>query len=311
MTNCILPNEVISSVLNINNFTIDEIVNGISKRVYKIRTAHNYFILYIWLRPFNGELTENNTVGADYLWADGFEYFKENTKLLTDIGVRVPKILCANHFDDGDFDYAIVECFDGISLMQYMQNGCDVKDIADKITVVMNKLSEQKRVFYGPPLKTTPNDIPSVQLVYNFEAEELNIAAKLDNEVMEMKDKFLLLMKNLENKIDERKDQSYSLIHGELTPQHIWLLNDGTVGIIDIEAVKYFDIEYDWAVLELMYGGKIPMPESINTEKLEFYKVCLKVGYLSVAVDYIKNVNENNTFFRGLRDSNFKSLKEH
>jgi len=117
-------------------------------------------------------------------------------------------------------------------------------------------------------------------------------------------------VRNSKSKIAERKDQSYSLIHGELAPQHIWLLNDGTVGIIDIEAVKYFDIEYDWAALGHMYKGAIPLPKNIDIPLLDFYKLCLKIGYVSIGVDYITNVDKNNTFFKGIRDHNLKELTE-
>ena len=54
----------------------------------------------------------------------------------------------------------------------------------------------------------------------------------------------------------------------------------------------------------------IPLPESINTEKLEFYKLCLKIGYISAATDYLKNVNNNDKWFRNVRDKNLCDLKK-
>lgn len=307
--NCPLPNKIIKKALNISDFNITEIRGGISKKVYKINTNADNFILYIWLRPYEGSLIENQTVGSDYLFADGFKYFLHNTKLLTDIGIRVPQIITKNRYNDGDFDYAIVECFNGISLDDYMQGGGDVAKLADKITELMNKMSVKKRDYYGSPLELNPNNISSAQLVLNFYAEELNIASKIDSEINILKPKIIKLMQDKLNEIVEIKDQEYSLIHGELTPSHIFLLNDGSIGIIDIEGVKYFDIEYDWAVIDFMYGDKIELPKNINKKKLEFYKLCLKVGYMSGSTDYLINVDNKNETFRNIRDCNMSDLK--
>ncbi|NLO82293.1 MAG: hypothetical protein GX094_04430 [Clostridiales bacterium] len=268
--------ETIKNVLNTSCFKIDEIRSGFSKRVYKIITQTDSFILYIWCRPYDNKLTENKTKGIDYLFPDGFAYFVHNTQLLTDMGVRVPYILTAGHHDDGDFDYAIDECFKGQSLHDYMRNGGNVGDIADKIMAVMDRMASKKRIFYGPPMENKPNDISEVQLVFNFTAEELNIASKLDNEVS-------VLQPNV--------------------------LQNGEIGLIDIEGIKFFDIEYDWAVINLVYGDTIPLPKFINTEKLEFYKLCLKIGYISAATDYLKNVDGNDKWFRNVRESNLCDIK--
>ena len=37
------------------------------------------------------------------------------------------------------------------------------------------------------------------------------------------------------SKINETKTQEFSLIHGELTPLHVFVLENGEIGLIDIE----------------------------------------------------------------------------
>ncbi len=129
--------ERIINELGISDCNIDEIRGGISKQVYKISTQGNRYILYIWRHPYDNKLTENKTKGIEYLFPDGFTYFMHNTKLLTDIGIRVPYVLCAEHHDDGDFDYAVVECFKGQSLHDYIRNGGNIGYVADKIIAVI------------------------------------------------------------------------------------------------------------------------------------------------------------------------------
>lgn len=305
---CQLPREIISQILSTDNFSIKEIRGGISKQVYKICIGLNMYMLYIWLRPLEGNLTENKTFGADYLFADGFSYFIYNTKYLTDIGIRVPQIIQSGYYEAGGFNYAIVESLKGQSFHEYIEDGNNLSIYADKLTMLMEKLSVQKRSFYGSPMHEKSLDIPAEQLIFNFYTEELRIASELDNEVAYNRERFIDLLKEKLVNIKSSKDRYYSLIHGELTPPHIFILEDKSLAIIDIEAVKFFDIEYDWAVIKLMYGNDIPLPNTINKKRLEFYMLCLQVGYLSVAVDYIKNVDSNDTFFRDLRNGNLLSI---
>jgi hypothetical protein len=131
--------ETIQDMLQVSEFDIEEIREGFSKQVYRIKTKKDRYILYIWRRPLENKLTENQTKGAKYLFPDGFKYFIHNTKLLTDMGIRVPAIIFSGHRDEEDFDYALVECFEGQSYMEYMNKGGDIRTVADKVEVVMEK----------------------------------------------------------------------------------------------------------------------------------------------------------------------------
>lgn len=300
---------IIEKALNVSGFNMDEIGGGMSKQVYKITTQADSFILYIWRRPYDNRLTENQTRGIEYLFPDGFKYFVHNSKLLSDLGIRVPYILTAGRHDEGGFDYAIVECFKGQSMADYMGSGGNMAAAADKITAVMDRMAAEKRAFYGPPKESEPNDISAVQLVFNFTAEELNIASKLDNEVSALRPAVLQLMQKKMSEIDERKTREFSLIHGELTPPHVFMLEDGEIGLIDVEGVKYFDVEFDWAVVDFAYGGTIPLPKSLDAEKFEFYKLCWKIVNVSAAVDYLVHVDGNHQWFKNTRQDILRDLK--
>jgi hypothetical protein len=184
-----------------------------------------------------------------------------------------------------------------------MRSGGNVGSIAHKIIAVMEKMAGKKRAFYGPPMKNKACSISPMELVFNFTEEELDIASKLDNEVSDLKKNILYLMEQKIHEINETKIREYSLIHGELVPEHIFILDNGDIGLIDIEGVKYFDIEYDWALINITYGDMIPLPKSINKEKLEFYKLCRKIIYVSGAIDYLVHVDNKNEWFRNFRES--------
>jgi len=59
-----------------------------------------------------------------------------------------------------------------------------------------------------------------------------------------------------------------------------------------------------------MYGGKIPLPKSINIKKFEFYKLCWRIAHVSAAIDYLANVDNNNKWFKNVRENNLGELKD-
>lgn len=298
---CPLPNEIISQTINTTAFSLQEIRGGISKQVYKIIVNSNSYVLYIWLRPYDGNLTENKTEGIDYLFPDGFKYFIYNTRLLADIGVHVPQIINYGHYEIGAFDYAVVEYLKGQSFQEYMDNGNDISLYSDKMVKLMEKLSVLNRHYYGSPMEICPFSLSSEQLAFNFYTEELKIASDIDNEISDARDHIYSLLQTKMSEIPPVENPAYSLIHGELTPPHIFILEDDSLALIDIESVKYYDTEFDWAVIDLMYDGKILLPKTLDYKKLGFYKLCLRIGYLSTAADYLVHVDKKNAFFTELR----------
>lgn len=303
MNLCELPQSVIQADLNLNRFSLEKVANGISKKVYIVTDDHgNRTILYIWQKPFLG-LTGAHTEGLDYLYAEGFEYFCHNTRLLTDIGIRVPRIIKTGHFSANDnFAYAYVECFEGVSLQEYLQYG-RIKDVSDKVGAELKKFYACGRDYYGPPIFSTGHTKSCQQLCYEHAVEELGIACGLDSDVEGIKN---LVCRQLNNFMVIFSRQAgpagYTLIHGEATPQHIWLLNDGTIGFIDIEGVKYFEIEFEYALLEMLYSY-LPAgnPEDYDRNKVLFYRLYHRICWLSVAVDYLQHVDKNSQFFIKLR----------
>ena len=103
--------------------------------------------------------------------------------------------------------------------------------------------------------------------------------------------------------------EKYGLVHSELAPPHIFILDNGEIGLVDFEGLKYFDKEFDWAVLEMMYDGKIKLPDDINKERLEFYILCWRIGYISASSDYMKNIDNTNEVFHDIYNYNLDYVK--
>ncbi|CQR74422.1 Phosphotransferase enzyme family protein [Sporomusa ovata DSM 2662] len=312
MNLCELPYHIIQTDLNLSQFTLVGIVNGISKKVYLVTDGNNHkTILYIWQKPILG-LTKAHTDGLHYLYAEGFEYFCHNTRLLTDLGIRVPRIIKTGHFSaEKTFDYAYVECFDGISLQEYLQHG-NIANITDPLNAELNKFYTCSRDYFGFPMLTNRYAKSCQCLCYEHAVEELEIACSLDSTVKRMKH---LVLQQLDNYITifvgQLKPVSYALIHGEPTPPHVWLLTDGTIGFIDIEGIKYFDIEFEYALLDMLYNFlSTSKPKRYDRNKLLFYKLYHRICWLLVSVNYLRNIDASNKFFIKLRHTVIRDLYE-
>jgi hypothetical protein len=304
---CLLPYDFIKSKLHGKDFSLTEVRAGIGKQVYKINTDSDIFMLYLWHKPYDGTLTENIAEGCEYLYRDGYDCFLYNTKLLTDIGIKVPAIINTRHYE---VNYAVVEFFHGKNMDEYQETGGDIKNISEKITEMMTKMDNHTRSWYGSPLIDNAIDISSEQLMFNYYSHELDIAAGFDKQVKVLQPSIQQVLSTHFNKVNIGVKEEYSLVHGELMPPHIFILNNGKIGLVDIEGLKYFDKEFDWAVLDMMYDGEIKLPSDINSKRLDFYKLCLKIGYISVAVDYLKNVDNTHEFFHELYIENLDYVKD-
>jgi len=191
-----------------------------------------------------------------------------------------------------------------------MRNRGNITAVSDKITDVMNRMAAKKRAYYGPPIINEPNGISAVELVFDFTAEELNIASELDNELAGIKLNILQLMRQKMYEINEIKNQEFSLIHGELLPDHIFILDNDEIGLIDVDGIIYFDIEYDWALINITFGEKMPLPKSVNVEKFEFYRLCWKIIYLSATIDCLVHVDSIYKWHRNIRENYLRDLKK-
>jgi hypothetical protein len=304
---CLLPHELIKSKLDGKNFTLTEIRDGFGKQVYKINTASDIFMLYLWIKPYEGTLTENMQKGGEYLWRDGYDCFLHNTKLLSDIGIKVPGIIDTGYHE---VNYAIVEFLRGKNIGEYQDQGGNLKNKSEKILEMLNKMDNHTRAWYGSPLINEANDISSEQLMYDFYSHELEIAVSFDRQIQALHPSIQQVLSIYFENTRAGVKEKYGLVHGELTPPHIFILDNGEIGLVDIEGLKYFDKEFDWAVLEMMYDKDIKLPEDINIQRLEFYKLCMKIGYISAAADYLKNVDSTHEFFQSLYIENLNYMKK-
>jgi hypothetical protein len=75
----------------------------------------------------------------------------------------------------------------------------------------------------------------------------------------------------------------YSLIHGELGPDHVLIDQHGRPVIIDIEGLMYFDAEWEHVFLQLRFGGRYPLlrPGELAPDLLSLYRLAMHLSLVA------------------------------
>ncbi|HET9896988.1 MAG TPA: phosphotransferase [Streptosporangiaceae bacterium] len=75
----------------------------------------------------------------------------------------------------------------------------------------------------------------------------------------------------------------YTLIHGELGPDHVLVDRQGNPVIIDIEGLMYFDVEWEHVFLRLRFGRHYPLlPHAdLDQERVDFYRLAMHLSLVA------------------------------
>lgn len=301
MNFCELPLKRIASDLNFIGFKCDESVKitavngGISKKTYIIDTNSIKVVLHIWLNP-HPELTSTVVPDVEILYQEGAAYMEYNNKLLTALGIRVPQFYYGNKYEgEGQcFEYAYVEYLYGQNLDEYLKDH-PFDSVYGNIIGILIKLHNVKSHSIGSDLIGKQTRRACYDICYDFAQKELELAAGFNESVKLMQDKISKRLNDLKSRLQKRHE--YSLIHSELSPHHIFILESGETAVIDIENVKFWDIEYEYALLMQIYGqnGKYFESDHLDVDRVQFYRLFHLISWISASAEMA--VKNRNSFF--------------
>ncbi|HEY1319109.1 MAG TPA: phosphotransferase [Streptosporangiaceae bacterium] len=80
-----------------------------------------------------------------------------------------------------------------------------------------------------------------------------------------------------------RPRAEYSLVHGELGPDHVLVDERGGPVLIDVEGLMFFDAEWEHAFLRLRFGEHYPAlrPDGLDDQRLRFYALALDLSLIA------------------------------
>jgi len=197
--------------------------------------------------------------------ANGLELFAKAHEQLTALDVPIPELLLLDHAGGHmAADVALVQDVPGTSLEALLAaDAATAVPVLERLRATLRRMESASHPTYGKvsaPAGTAP-DFPEAVLqralrhVDSAAIREPRIAAAAE----QLRDALWTLAAQV------RPRTRYSLVHGELGPDHVLVDAAGLPVLIDIEGLIWADVEWEHAFLELRFGdhyGHLQAPTS-------------------------------------------------
>lgn len=221
---------------------------------------------------------DDGTTGIAYVWRASEDYWPEHDHdplfghasgrdlfltahtALTEAGASVPRLVLAAE------DVVVVEDLGG----EFLEQALDTEAL-DRLWDDLAAVHRHTSPRYGRPSALQPLDAPAVpDVVLHRALGHLEACCARVPRIAAERDRLETLLRQRHAVLAPRT--TYSLIHGELGPDHV-LVADGRPVLIDIEGVMFFDVEWEHVFLELRFGSHHRPVAGLDQARMSFYRL--------------------------------------
>jgi Phosphotransferase enzyme family len=274
---CFSPDCIIES--------IEQFKGGARKQVFflKLNDPNTECALYIW----NDEthyFSEREEAGFEEGQTDteAPELFIQNTRFLQDLGFNVPRLLYAGILNDGQH-FAFVEKIDSSNFRTFATTASPaaVQTVLEQIRAQLAKLHAITRAYPGPLTAeaSTQSQLPADKILARA-LLEIKATAETHPQIAEHKERVTSKLQSLRAQLEPRA--TYCLIHGELAKEHTLVRQaDQTVCFVDIEGLHFFDLEFEYSFLRMVYSAEEYAQlarTDLDPARMAFYKFAMHVS---------------------------------
>ncbi|WP_406105514.1 phosphotransferase [Micromonospora globbae] len=264
---------------------VERLRGGSKKGVVRVRlTGDASVVLYVWHESENwwNTVRETETDPTDpFADASGLALFSRAQEQLAALGVPVPEVLLRD--DAGTYlpaDVAVVQDVDGPSLDRLLANGAEeAVPVLERLRDALGRMRAATHPTFGrvgAPMTTATPDFPAVvreralRHVASAAAREPRIAAAADKLVDALRERAAAV----------RPRDGYSLVHGELGPDHVRVDGRGRPVLVDIEGLMWADVEWEHAFLELRFGARYAVLRAADLDeaRMRLYRLALALS---------------------------------
>lgn len=263
---------------------------GTKKGVYRAVLGESSVILYVWDTSENywpaGDPNLANDASDPFADASGSALFAVSNRYLQSLGVRTPELyLLDTSRAEISADFAIVEDIQGGTLQEHWQGQPDdAARITAELGEMLRAMHARRSSRFGKLASIDnqpPQDMRCEQLVLVRALGHLDHAAGHIDQFRDTQERLEETLRSMA--ADIRLRSEYSLIHGELGPDHVLVDAQGHPVIIDIEGLMFFDIEWEHAFLQFRFGEHYRhlWQDGLDDARLRFYQLCLHLSLCS------------------------------
>jgi hypothetical protein len=292
---------------------VERLGGGSKKGAYRLTMGDGgTALVYAWDDSedyWQGVLPEGAGDPADpFSHASGLALFEAAARRLASAGVRCPEIL----FTDRSralypADIAVVEDVTGSSLETLLDKDPiaaqrPLSVVADWLTAMSTVRSPSlgKVAFVDAGGRSVWASCEKAML--NRALAELSEVAERDRRIADAQARLKEMLHSLAEPIEPRA--AWTLVHGELGPDHVLLDHRGEPVLIDIEGAKYFDIETEHVWTRMRFGEHYPKLNrgGLDEDRLRFYQLCMHVSLVAGPLRIAGTSHPEHKWFRRLAE---------
>lgn len=272
--------------------TIARLRGGSKKGVYRLGfDDESTAVLYVWDTAENywpeqpEGLRENQT--DPFADASGLNLFEASSTCLHTLGIRTPQV----YFLDRSrslfpAEIALIEDVRGGTLESRMQQDPQgAEAILDRLGAALQTMHQHQDERIGKLALVDSGearqDRSCEQIVLDRALRHLAEAALRVERVAQTQTRMEARLHALAGQVRPR--HIYSLIHGELGPDHILVNAQGDPVLIDIEGCMFFDVEWEHVFLQLRFHKHYQWLQAskLDEQRLRFYALAMHLSLVA------------------------------
>ncbi|MFF4312055.1 phosphotransferase family protein [Streptomyces sp. 900105755] len=288
---------------------------GSKKGVYRLALDNGRSaIAYVWSPEEDYWGPADADIRDPFAHASGLGLFLSAHDLLTELGVRTPRLL----FADEDAAHltafaAVVEDVRGGSLEVLLRSDPGAARVPlSRLAGTLGVLRAHVAAGYGKAALVEEGGKPlgssCEQVVADRAMRDIAEVAERDPRVREARQALTERVHELYDAVEPRDHAS--LVHGELGPDHVLVTEDGDPALIDVEGLMYFDAEWEHAFLQHRFGPAYDVLRTadLDEDRMALYRLAMHLNLVAGPLRLLDGDFPEREPMRDIAESNLRQV---
>ncbi|MCX4698144.1 phosphotransferase family protein [Streptomyces sp. NBC_01373] len=246
----------------------------------------------------------------------GFGLFTAAHDRLAAAGVRTPRLLYADATHTHlPADAAVVEDLRGGSLEETLERDPALgRATLQRLAAQLTELHAHEAPAFGKVALVDSGGESSAssceQRVTEGALRDIAEVAARDARITAVREELADTVRELASAVRPRS--RYSLIHGELGPDHVLLDTDGNPALIDIEGLMYFDAEWEHVFLRIRFRHHYDTLRApgLDEDRLRLYRLAMHLSLVAGPLRLLDGDFPNPEPMRDIAEHNLRRVLE-
>ncbi len=316
---------------------VDRLRGGTKKGVYRLhldQVPTGSVIVYSWADeenfwPAAGDKNDGTVAGTaaahdprdPFAPASGYSRYLAAQQMLEGLGIRTCRVYLA---DDTKQEYpaevAVVEDLPGGNLEAlYGTDPVRAEDATKDLATALKLMHAHRAPTYGTLEQVARGSevlgTSCEQVILERALVDLDEGARRDPRLGRQKTRLRERLLELRARVESR--QEYSLIHGELGPDHVLVTADHQHPpqptqsvLIDIEGLLFFDVEWEHVFLELRFHEHYRLLAGdmvLDQQRLDLYRLAIRLALVAGPLRLLDGDFPDREFMQQIAEGNLQA----